>query len=220
MMEEIVFQASHRDVIGKQVKALRREGKLPAVLYGHRIEPMPVSLDARDAGRVLPTVTSSLLVVVDVDGERHNALVREKQRDPVQGNLLHVDFLVVSMTEKLRAHVVIELEGDAPAIREFNGALVTGTEELEVECLPQDLPERFTVDLSVLEEIGDSIHVKDLQIPSGVEVLTDLEDLVVLVTSQAAEEEEEEEVEEELEEEEGEPEVIERGKREEEEEEY
>jgi len=219
-MEEIVFQASRRDVIGKQVRALRREGKLPAVLYGHRIEPMPVYLDARDAGRVLPTVTSSLLVVVDVDGERHNALVREKQRDPVQGNLLHVDFLVVSMTEKLRARVVIELEGDAPAIREFNGALVTGTEELEVECLPQDLPERFTVDLSVLEEIGDSIHVKDLQIPSAVEVLTDLEELVVLVTSQAAEEEEEEVEEEELEEEEGEPEVIERGKREEEEEEY
>lgn len=217
-MEEIVFQATHRDVIGKQVKALRREGKLPAVLYGHRIEPMPVSLDARDAGRVLPSITSSHLVVVDVDGERLNALVREKQRDPVQGNLLHVDFLVVSMTEKLRARVVIELEGDAPAIREFNGALVTGTEELEVECLPQDLPERFTVDLSVLKEIGDSIHVKDLQIPSVVEVLTDPEELVVLVTSQAAEEvEEEEAVEEELEGE-GEPEVIERGKREEEEE--
>jgi large subunit ribosomal protein L25 len=217
MMEEIVFQANRRDVIGKQVKALRREGKLPAILYGYRIEPIPVSLDAREAGRVLPMVTSSHLVVVDVDGERHNALVREKQRDPVQGTLLHVDFMVVSMTEKLRANVVIELEGDAPAIREFNGALVTGTEELEVECLPQDLPERITVDLSILKEIGDSIHVKDLVFPASVEVLTDPEELVVLVTSQAAEEVEEEVEEEELEEE-GEPEVIERGKKEEEEE--
>jgi large subunit ribosomal protein L25 len=213
-MEETVLQAQRREVTGKHVKALRRAGRLPAVLYGHTIEPFPVTLDMREASRILPTITSSHLVTVDVDGERHTALVREKQRHPVLGSLLHVDFLVVSMTEKLRAEVVIELEGESPAVKEFSATLVTGQESLEVECLPSDLPERIIVDISVLKKVGDSIHVRDLQLPEAVEVLTDLDNLIVLVTAQAAEEV----VEVVPEVVEAEPEVIERGKKEEEEE--
>lgn len=216
-MEEIVLQANLREVVGKKVKVLRREGKLPAILYGHNIDPILVSLDLRGASRVLQSITSSHLVIVEVDGSRHTTLVREKQRHPVQGALLHVDFQVVSLTETLRTTVVVVLEGEAPAVKEHNGVVVTGQEVLEVESLPQNLPERFEVDISGLNEIGDAIYVRDIDVPEGVEILTDPDEMVVLITAQVAEvelEEEEEEAEEEAEE----PEVIERGKREEEEE--
>ncbi len=213
-MEETVLSAKRRDIVGKQVKALRRAGRLPAVLYGRHLAPILVTLDMRESSHVLPTITSSHLVVVDVDGERHTTLVRERQRHPVTGDLLHVDFQVLSMTEKLRATVIIVLEGDAPATKNFNGVLVTGQTELEVECLPSDLPERIRVDISTLAEIGNAIHVRDLVLPPAVEVLTDPDELVVLVTAPAAEEKEEVV---EVVEEAAEPEVIEKGKKEEEE---
>ena len=101
-MEEVVLEAKRREVIGKQVKALRREGLLPAIIYGRHIEPIPVSLDAHSATRALHGVSSSQFVVVSVDGKPHTVLVRERQRHPVSEDLLHVDFLEVSMPEKLR----------------------------------------------------------------------------------------------------------------------
>jgi large subunit ribosomal protein L25 len=217
-MEEIVISAKRREVIGKQVKVLRREGWLPAVIYGHDIGSIPISLDYRDASRILSAVSSSRLVVVEIDKARHNALVRERQRHPVTGNILHVDFQEVSMTEKLRTMVSLEIQGEAPAVEEFGGILAAGQEQIEVECLPGDLPNLIGVDISSLKEIGDALFVRDLPVPPNVEILTDLDELVVIISAPAAEPEEEEEVEE-LELEMEEPEVIERGKAEEEEEE-
>jgi len=209
-MEKTVLQAKHRDVVGKQVKALRRQGRLPAVLYGKNIQPIPVTMDFREANRILPGVTSSHLVVVDVDGEEHTALVREKQFHPVQGKLIHVDFMVVSLTEKLRANVSIHLEGESPAVRDINGILVPVIEEIEVECLPQDLPERIMVDVSSMTEIGSAIHVRDLQLSDRVRVLTDPDEMVAVITAPEAEEVVEEVAPE------VEPELVERGKKEEE----
>lgn len=213
-MEEVVIQAKKRDVIGKQVKVLRREGYLPGILYGRDLDPIPVSLDYREISKTLPYITSSQLLVIDIEGDKHYALVRDKQLDPVQSTLLHVDFLVVSMTEKLRADVSIELIGESTAVKELSGVLVSGQETIEVECLPKDLPERISVDISVLKEIGDSLYVKDIDLPPEIEVLADPDEMVVTVTYQVVEVEEEEE--EEIEELEEEPEVIERGKKEEE----
>lgn len=212
-MEEIVLQAEKREVVGKQVKALRRAGKLPAVLYGPHISSQAIMLDFREANRILPSLTSSQLIVIDVDGEKHTTLIKEKQRHPVRGTIQHVDFRAVSMTEKLRANVVIELVGESPAVKEYNGVVVTGQEALEVECLPKDLPERIIVDISILAKIGDSIHVSDVKAPENVQILTNPTEMVVLVTAPAAEEVVEV-VEEAAAEE---PEVIERGKKEEEE---
>jgi large subunit ribosomal protein L25 len=210
-MEEVVLKASHRAVIGKQVRALRRDGNLPAILYGKKFQPIPVTLNMREANRVLPHVTSSQLVIIELDGEQHHTLVREKQRHPVQGALIHVDFNVVSMTEKLHANVLIHLTGDSSAVKDFNAILVTGLEEIEVECLPKYLPDRIELDISSLINIGDAIHVKEIQLPEQVQILTDPEEIIVVATAPAAEEIEVtgEEV--------PEPEVIERGKKEEEE---
>ncbi len=186
-MEEIVLKAEARTIKGKQVSALRREGKLPAVIYGRGFTPVMITLDLRDSTRIFPRITSSHLVVVDVDGEKHTTLVRERQRHPVSGILQHVDFMEVSLTEKLRASVVIELTGDSPAVRTYNGVIVTGQENLEVECLPRDLPEKIVVDLGRLKNIGDSIYIRDLEISPNVAVLSSLDEMVALVTLPASE---------------------------------
>jgi large subunit ribosomal protein L25 len=212
-MKEIVLKAEKRDVTGKQVRALRREGKLPAVIYGPHIASQAIMFDFREANRLLAGLTSSHLIMVDLDGEKHTTLIKEKQKHPVRGTILHIDFRAVSLTEKLKANVVIELVGDAPAVKELNGVIVTGQEYLEVECLPRYLPERIIIDISSLTKIGDSIHVSDVKAPENVEILTNLSEMVILVTAPAVEE-----VAAVTEEAAGEePEVIEKGKKEEEE---
>jgi len=127
-------------------------------------------------------------------------LVRDYHIDFIRGTLQHVDFLVVSLTEKVRATVTVVIEGEAPIILEEGGLLVTGLEAVEVESLPQDLPERFLVDVSSLESFGSTLTVKDLDIPANVTILSDLEELLVVATAPAVEEVEEVDIEDELEE--------------------
>lgn len=211
-MEKIVIQATRRTVTGKKVGALRRAGKLPGVLYGHQTESTPILMELRDASRVLAHASSSQLITVNLDGKEFATLVREKQRDFIKGTLLHVDFQVVSLTEKIRTTVGIELSGTSPAVKDYNGVVVQELDEVEVEALPQDLPEKIVVDISGLTKIGDSVFVRDLNIPTGIEILNEPDEVVVIVTG-AAPEISEEEMAEEI----AEPEVIERGKKEEEE---
>jgi large subunit ribosomal protein L25 len=216
-MEEILLNAETRDVIGKQVKALRRQGKLPGILYGRGVQPTPILMDLRDASRILVPLAPSALVTVILAGEKYLALVREKQRDFIRGTLKHIDFQTVSLKEKLRVDVLISFVGLAPAVKDFNGVLVEGLTQVEVECFPQDLPSSITVDVSGLNKIGDSITVRDLIMPPNVASLDNPDDMIVIVTAQAAEEVVE--VAPVAEVVEGEPEVVEKGKKEEGEEE-
>ena len=209
-MEKVVLKATKRDVIGKKVGALRRQGKLPAVLYGHRIETTAIMLDAHEGSQTLSHLTSSSLVTIDLDGKEYLALVREKQRDFIKNRLTHLDFQVVSLTEKMRAKVGIELTGTAPAVKDFNAVIHTGLTEMEVECMPQDLPERIVVDISGLAELGDGVRVRDVVLSDKVEILGDLEEIIAVATAPMKEEI----IEEAPVEEEAAPEVIERGKKE------
>jgi large subunit ribosomal protein L25 len=217
-MEKVVIPAEKREVIGKKVKVLRREGKLPAVIYGHGIDPISIVLDAHSSSRTLAKASSSTLITIELDDKQYPTLVREKQLDYIRNSIIHVDFLAVSMTEKITANVGVHVVGEAPAVKEFGAILVTGLTELEVECLATDLPERFTVDVSGLTEISSGVYVKDVTPPPNVEILNDPEDVIVVATAMVEEEIEEEEEEELLEGEEEleEPEVIGRGKDEEE----
>ncbi len=210
-MDKVVLKAEQRTVIGKQVSQLRRQGKLPGVIYGHQVESTPITVDLREATRLLSTLTASSLITIDLDGKENAVLVREKQRDFIRGTLLHVDFQAVSLTEKIRAEVGIELTGTAPAVKDYNGIVVTGVNSLEVEALPQDLPERFVIDISNLKNIGDGIYVRDIPVTEKVEILENLDEMVVIVTSAMKEEEAVEGVPTTEE-----PEVIEKGKKEEE----
>ena len=188
-MEKVVLKAEKRDVIGKQVKALRRAGKLPAVIYGRHTEPMIVSLDSHTASLVLGKLTSSSLVTIELDGTEYPALVREKQRDYIKNRLLHVDFLAVSLSESLRASVAVNFVGISPAVKDFNAVLVTNLQSLDVECLPADLPERIDVDISVLARPGDGIRVRDVQVSDKVQILNDPDTMVAVATFAKVEEE-------------------------------
>lgn len=210
-MENVVLKANKRVVKGKQVRALRRTGKMPAVVYGSVLkEPLSIELDQREASKTLRSVGSSTVLTVDVDGKQIPTLVRERQRNFLSGEYLHIDFLAISLTETVRTAVSIVLEGESPAVKD-GGLLITGVDVIEVEALPQDLPEHFVVDLSVLKEMGEAIYVKDLAIPKGVDCLTDMEEMIAVVTAPSTAEAAEEVAEEELESS-SEPEVIEKGK--------
>jgi large subunit ribosomal protein L25 len=182
-MEKVVLKAEKRTVTGKQVRQLRRAGQLPGVIYGYNFEPTAISLEARGAQKVIPQLTSSSIVNIDLDGKLIPALVREKQKNYIKNLLTHVDFLAVSLTEKIRADVSLHFSGLAPAIKEFSAAIVNNMDSVEVEALASDLPERIEVDLSVLAKIGDSIHVRDLVIPAGVTLLTDVDEMVAVATA-------------------------------------
>lgn len=215
-MEKVVIKATKRAVTGKHVATLRREGKLPGVLYGHNINSVPITMDLKETSMILGKLSGSSIVTIDLDGQEHAALVREKQRDYIRSLLIHVDFQAVSLTEKLRTDVGIELIGLSPAVKDFNAMIVSGIEAVEVECLPQDLPEKFEVDISNLKAIGDSIYLRDIPVPQNVEFLTDPNELIA-VAQFIKEEVVEAPVEVEGAEVAGtEPEVIEKGKKEEE----
>ena len=182
-MEKVVLKATKREVLGRKVGALRRAGKLPAVLYGHGIASTPIMLEAHEASLKLSHLTSSSLMMIDLDGKEYPALVREKQRDYLKNRLLHVDFQVISMTEKITTKVGIELTGTAPAVKAFSAVIVTVLNELEIECMPQDLPERVVIDISGLTEVGASIHVRDVVISDRVKILGDPAETIVVASA-------------------------------------
>jgi large subunit ribosomal protein L25 len=188
-MEKVVLKAEKRDVIGKQVKAMRRAGGLPGVIYGRHTDPINIVLDAHGASLVLGRLTSSSLVTIALDGKEFPALVREKQRDYIKNRLLHVDFLTVSLNETLHASVAINLVGVSAAVKDFDAVLVTNLQSLEVECLPADLPERIDVDIAVLKRPGEGIRVRDLKVSDKVRILDDPDTMVVVATFAKVEEE-------------------------------
>ena len=218
MAQEIILKAEKRELTGKQVKTLRREGKLPAVIYGAGIEPTAITLDALEAARILRGVSASTLVSIHINGDEHTTLVRERQFDRIKRVMIHIDFLAVAMNELLRTSVPIRLVGVSPAVEAFNAMVYAMAESLEIEALPRDLPEVIEVDISILTKIGDNITIADLDLGENVEILSSMDTVIAAAISGFSEEEEVEKPEGEVEE--GtEPEVIEKGKREEDEEE-
>ena len=213
-MEKVLLKAELRTIIGRKVKNLRLAGKVPAVIYGSEVKSLPITLDKRDTTNTLNKFSGSTILTIEVDGKEHAALVREIQQDYIKGDLLHVDFLAISLTEKLRTYVSITLVGVAPVLEEYSALIVSGLDQIEVECLPQDLPEVVEVDVSSLEELGSAIYLKDIPAIEKVEFLSDPEELIAVASAIKEEVEEVVEEDEMLEdiEEGAEPEVIERDK--------
>ncbi len=220
MSNKVVVSATKRTVTGKKVKLLRNEGILPAVVYGNVDGSLVISLNAKEAGNALHNLAASVLVNVELEGKEYPSLVREKQYDFLTDVILHVDFQAVSLTETIKSMVPIVLIGEAPAVKNFNAFIISDMTELEVEALPQELPERIRVDVSGIERIGDSRVVADLDMPDNITVLSDPTRTVVVATGGRTEEELDalDEIDETIDIS-GEPEVIEKGSIEEEEEE-
>jgi large subunit ribosomal protein L25 len=194
-MEEIQLQANKRTIIGKRVNTLRQEGLIPAIVYGGEGEPIPIELDAKDAIKILNETSTSTLITLKVGKDDHRVLLRDIQYDVIRRIPIHVDFLRVEMDTAIRTTVPIDFIGEAPGVKELGGVLVTGLDELEIEALPADLPDKVVVDLEVLKEIDSMITVADVFVGKGVEVLTEPEEVIAHIVYQEIEEIEEEEVE-------------------------
>ncbi|MDP8922701.1 MAG: 50S ribosomal protein L25 [Chloroflexota bacterium] len=180
-MDAIELSAEPRSVIGKQVKALRRQGVLPANIYGGG-ESTPIQLATRPAQQVLARAGKTHLIRLNLLGQpATNVLVKDYQRHPTRGDLLHVDFYRVAMDQKLSVDVPVRLHGDAPATKAFDGTVFQQLATVSVEALPSQLPEAIDVDISGLEDLDSTIHVRDLPAPDGATILTDGDELVVKI---------------------------------------
>lgn len=193
--ENIKLIAKIRKTLGKKSKKLRREGFLPAVIYGHGVKSLPLQLNTREFLHTFKKAGSNTIITLTIedasDKKERKVLIHEPQVNPVTDEPIHVDLYEVKMTEKIETQVPLEFENEeiAPAIKELEGTLVKNVDELEISCLPGDIPHDIKVDCSVLKTFEDAIHVKDLPIPENVEVLTELEEVVATVTPPRSEEE-------------------------------
>lgn len=195
-MEQIELAVQRRKVVGKQVRRLRREGWVPAVIYGHGVESLPIQVDQHDLRRALAQVGLSHLITLRLDEDQapRVALVRGVQQDVLKQDILHVDFLQIQMAEKIRTAIPLHLVGESPAVEQQGGILLQGANEVEVECLPDHLVDAIEVDLSRLMSLEQELRVVDLTVPAEVEVLTEPQEMVVRVVgpSRLVEEVEEE----------------------------
>jgi large subunit ribosomal protein L25 len=198
-MEGIALKATTRDTSGKKTRFLRREGITPTHLFGHNLKSLALQCNTNELKQVIGQVGTTTLFNLGIDGEKRTrkVLIREIQTDPLGRQILHVDFYQIKMTEKLKVEVPLVLSGEAPAMKIKGRSLQQSLNVLNIECLPDKLPHEIEVDLSLLTELGQSIHVKDLKLSADITVSNDPEQLIVKVIETAAaraEEEEEEEV--------------------------
>jgi len=190
-----------REVLGKKVKALRRDGLTPANIYGHNVESQAIQVATEELKHVLKSAGRNDIVYLRLDGDDPRpTFIRDVQQHPVTDAIQHVDFLQISLREKVRADVPIHLMGLSPAVDTYGGILMHGLDHVTVEALPTEVPSFLEIDVSPLTEINQALHVSDLDLPDGVTLLTDVEQVVAKVAPPAVEPVEEVPEEEELEE--------------------
>ncbi len=186
------LKAQRRDGAGKGVaRKIRTAGGVPGIVYGHGIEPMSVSVDARELFHTLHTEAgANVLIDLRVDGDHFLAMPREIQRDHLRGRVLHVDFLRIARDEKITVEVPIQLIGESRGVKE-GGVVEHHLWEIQIECFPQDVPATIDADVADLG-IGDSIKVSDLRLPAKLTVLTSVDEVIAaVVTPQVLQVEEE-----------------------------
>ncbi|MDR2136521.1 MAG: 50S ribosomal protein L25 [Treponema sp.] len=179
-MSQVVLSARNRAGKGSaEARRIRRSGRIPAVLYGRSGASVSIDLDGREFSSQVRNISESTIVKVEVEGKTYEAFVKDTQRSIVEGSILHVDFYEVESGVALRARVPLHLTGNPAGVRE-GGVLESPLHEIEVECLPKDLPERISVDISELK-VNQSIHVRDLKLGEGVRLISNEDQVVALV---------------------------------------
>ncbi|MBI4341968.1 MAG: 50S ribosomal protein L25/general stress protein Ctc [Candidatus Omnitrophica bacterium] len=193
---EQALVVTRRSTQGKRrVERLRQEGLVPGVVYGRNLEPMPIAVNDRELTKLLRSKTGEhALVTLRLDGERSwekPALVQAVQHDPVNGRVIHIDFHAILLTERLRVKVPVVLKGEAVGVKQDGGLLEHFLREIEVECLPAEMPEHVEFDVSLLK-IGETVHVRDLAAPHNTKITSDPEGVIVSVHMPKVEKVEEE----------------------------
>jgi large subunit ribosomal protein L25 len=171
-----------------KLKTIRNNGMVPAVVYGVRVENTMISVSSIDFAKILKIAGESSTILLEITGSNEkeksvkiDVLIHDMQVDPIRGFPIHIDFLAIDMNKKVEVTVPIEFIGIAPAEKEGLGILVKTLHEIEVEALPKDLPHNVSVDLSVLIALDNQIHVKDITLPKGVTMITDVNEVIVLI---------------------------------------
>ncbi|HTM69196.1 MAG TPA: 50S ribosomal protein L25 [Candidatus Binatia bacterium] len=189
-MEALKLEAKKRNIKGKQVKTLRTEGLIPAVVYGHGVASQDLTVDSRVFDKVFGKAGESSLIDLEVEGGSPvKVLVHEVQYDPLKGRVNHVDFRQVNMKEKLEADVILKFVGEAPAVKAQGAILVRNMDAITVRCLPGDLVHEIEVDLSKLANIDDHISVSALTPPPGIEFMAEPNELIIVAQAPISEEE-------------------------------
>lgn len=175
--------AQPRHVLGKQVRSLRHQGTVPAVIYGHGTAATSVAIDRAAFEKAYRQVGESTLLDLTIEGgSTVKVLVQEVQIHPTSGVVQHVDFHQIRMDEKLEVDIPLKFVGEAPAVKEFGGILVKNIDHVKVECLPQDLVHEIEVPLAALAELNQSLQLKNLTIPKGLKLLSNADEIVATVT--------------------------------------
>jgi large subunit ribosomal protein L25 len=182
------LKVAPRDVLGKKVKALRRQGVTPANIYGSHVDSQSIQLSTEELRHIIKTAGRNDIVYLRLDGDDPRpTFIRDVQQNPVTDAILHVDFLQISLREKVKADVPIHLVGLAPAVDTFGGILMHGLDHVSVEALPTEVPSFIEVDVTSLVEINAALHVSDVPVPEGVTILTDVEQVIAKVAPPAVE---------------------------------
>ncbi len=181
--KQVTLNAERRTVLGKHVRHLRREGILPANVYGNHQDSQTIQVDAHEMERALKThgATTLYRLVIAPDGKEETVIVRHITRQPATNIIQHIDFFHVKMTEPMRARVPVRLVGEAPAVKLHDGVLIQSLDMAEVEALPAELPEALELDISDMEELNTSRHASALKVPRKVTLLTPEDEIVVSI---------------------------------------
>lgn len=182
-MQRLTLSVEKREEVGKGIaRGLRRKGFIPAVIYKGG-DSMPIQLSAKEfLSFISKTAGEQVVVNLNFSDETRQALLKDYQVNPLMGNLLHADFQEVSATESMRVMVHVVISGEAIGVKRDNGILQYGLRELEIECLPENIPGHIDIDVSNFG-IGHSVHVGDLKLGENVRILTDSDELIVTVTA-------------------------------------
>lgn len=182
MAEEIQLSVKPREIVGKQVRALRREGWIPLVVYGAHVKPRNMQAEERALRAVISKAGQNRLIRLDTgDGGQHVVITREIQREPISGNFWHIDFMEISLTEKMDIDIPVVLQGTPPPTKSGEGLLIRGLESVSVRVLPTDLIPEIVVDVSGLLNLNDAVHVSDLKLGDKIEILTNSEEMLAKI---------------------------------------
>ncbi len=181
-MEKVKLAAKIREVFGSKTNKGRKDGLVPAVVYGHGTKSESIWVNALEFSKLLKKSGESTIIELNVGEEKaRNVIIYETQKDPIRGQYIHVDFFHVRMDEEIEKEVELVFVGDAPAVKELGGNLVKSMDELTVKCLPADLPSEIEVDISVLKTFEDHITIKDLKLSDKIKIEIDSETVIASV---------------------------------------
>jgi len=182
------LQTEKREIFGKKLKPFRKQGKLPAVLYGPKEKSQPLFVSLKDFKKLWKEAGESTVIQLNLEKSRKEVLIQEVAVDPIKDEPVHVDFYAVQMDKPIQAAIALEFSGISPAVKNLGGVLVKVMHEIEVEALPKNLPHELVVEISKLEKFEDKILAKDIILPEGVKLIANPEEVIALVEEPREEE--------------------------------